>query len=798
MMGLERHGWLCTRLGNLGGAAAVCAAALMSCSHAVHAEGSPAAAVRSYSIAAGPLRGALDTFAAQANVSVSYVPNIVEGKVSRGLTGSFPVEQALTNLLAGSGLYAQSPAAGTYVILGTPTPTPTLEPNPEAPSAGGETPSVTQLPVIAVTANANRDLGYHDEGFVAQTTRSATRTDTPIAELAQSVEVVTQNVMSSQQSQSVVEALGNVSGISVGDRGLSSSPSVLVYVRGFNAPIMMDGLATQSDQLLNIPAAGIERIELLKGADAIVAGDMAPGGVVNIVTKKPQADPVHELTVQVGSYGDLLTSVDLAGALTANRIFTYRFVASGERVGQDSYGYDGKRNFYLAPSLGFDYGGTHLVVGLEQSTMRVPQTPNTILGPNGPYPLDTPTGRPDDHASVHDTSVFYELAQDFGNDWTFRSKARYERAVDNQTSYFIGSAAAASDGSEILATSIPTILFQNNYSWETEQSVTGKIRTGPVVQTLTIGFSYGKTWSSTTSGEGEPITVPLGQGVLLPPVNVPTTFTTYEGNIYDSNLFLQDQVHVGGLRLLASVGHQQEWGQTVEMSKIWTPNFGVLYQLTSDIAIYANAQRSFQSQAALVLVGGAIAPPRTGSSVEAGAKFSLLGDRLTMTAAVFRAAVTNEAIAIPGSAFNVLSNGDVSRGFEVDATGRLLPGLNLIASYTFSNYVSVLNGFSQLPKNQGSLWMTYDLQGERWHGWGMGVGVRARSGYAATSTAGAVYPMPGQAQTDASIYYHAKTWSATLGVKNVFDRRLYGDYATTGFVAQEPGRLIFLTGIYDF
>jgi iron complex outermembrane receptor protein len=776
--------------------ALVCAAALSGGSHAAHAQGSPAAAVRSYTIDAGPLRSALDTFAAQAGVSVSYVPGIVDGKVSPELAGSFTVEQAMTRLLAGSGLYAQSPAAGTYVILRM------AQADPESPLESGDTRGATQLPAIPVTANAITGLGYHDEGFVAQTTRSATRTDTPIAELAQSVEVVTLDVMRSQQTQSVRETLGNVSGVTTYDEG---TQGLTINVRGSTAPILKDGDLDVSGYAVTMPIAAIERVEVLKGANSILAGPMSPGGVINIVTKKPQADPVHDLTMQTGSNGDWLTSADLAGALTPDRLLTYRFVLSGEAVGQKTDGYDGMRDFYLAPSLGFDYRGTHLIVGLEHDVQRLPQTGFTVLGPQGPYPLDTPIGRPDDRRDLRSTSLFYDFAQELGRDWTFRSKARYVNSNVYSSYYGLadvtGLPGTASDSSvsAVEGTLVPVGETIDYYSWSTEQSVTGKIRTGPVSQTVTAGFSYGETWATAKGGTGDAVTLPLGDGSALPPINMPTANAMNIAKQYDSNPFLQDQIQLGRLHVLASVGHPREWSSQQAPASAWTPNLGVLYALTDSVAVYLNVLHSFFPQASVVLPGGDFAPPRTGSSTEAGAKFSLFDDRLTMTAAVFRATEKNAATLLPdGSGLYTLSPGSVRRGVEFDATGRLLPGLNLIASYTYSSYVSVVDGFSQLPKHQGSFWMTYDLQGERWHGWGGGVGVRARSGYGATSTAGAVYPMPGQARTDASVYYHAKKWSATLGVKNVFNRRLYGDYATSLFVAEEPGRLTYLTGVYHF
>jgi iron complex outermembrane receptor protein len=787
-------------------AAVIVAASLGLIGQCAYGQSPHAAASRSYVIPAGQLKNALALFSAQAGISVSYVPGLVDGKTSPGLNGSSDIVSALTKLLSGTGLQAEARSGSTFEILRAPQAVPL--PVPVPPVADGSNAAPAQLPGITVTGQADKDLGYHDQGFVAQTTRSATRTDTPIAELAQSVQVVTQDAMRSQQSQTVADALANVSGVTISNgTGVSES----VNVRGFTAHVMSDGNSNDGTQfeLSGTPVAALERVEVLKGADSILVGAMQPGGVVNVVKKKPQADPVHELGMQTGSYGDWLTSIDLAGAVTENKIFTYRFVMSGERVGQDTYGYDGKRDFYVAPSLGFDYGRTHLVIGFEQNAVRMPTSAYTVLGPQGPYPVDTPLESPSDQTAIHTTRLQYDLREDLGQDWRFHSKAQYSRTSGSAAAYQLlavtglPGTGSDSDGSGVQTGFLPGFSSFLSYGWSTEQSITGKIRTGPVLQTVTAGFSYGQSWSSSSRGFGSSlITVPLGDGTALPPaLSGVSTISGYSGKkTYDANPFLQDQITIGRLHVLASIGHPQEWGQQTDRQGSWTPNLGVLYQLTGSVSVYVNALRSFTPQTGYyVFESGGSAPPATGSSVEAGVKFSLLDDRLTMTAAVFRAAVKNKVVGSPDNpAFAIISPGNTSRGVELDATGRLLPGLNVIASYTYSSYQDVYFGFSQLPKHQASLWLTYDLQGERLHGWGVGVGEWVRSGYSATTDAGSSYPMPGQARTDASVYYRSKTWSGTLGVKNVFDRRLYGDYANSSFVEQEPGRLIYLTGTYNF
>ncbi|MBW4953615.1 hypothetical protein KZW03_29345, partial [Klebsiella pneumoniae] len=126
------------------------------------------------------------------------------------------------------------------------------------------------------------------------------------------------------------------------------------------------------------PTIAISSVEVVKGPSAIVNGNSPPGGVINLVKKTPQAEPFHEIQVGYGSYGSEQIALDSTGAITANKKLRYRFIISGERVGQNSMGYDGERNFYFAPTLEWKDSTTDLTVGYERTVNREPVPPFTV------------------------------------------------------------------------------------------------------------------------------------------------------------------------------------------------------------------------------------------------------------------------------------------------------------------------------------------------------------------------------------------------------------------------------------
>ena len=729
----------------------------------------------------------LSQLAREGAVNILAPSELTANHNAPALSGKLTISEALHRLLEGTQLTVQQRDEKTYIIHGPPAQAEAATPRPSD--------IVTVLPPVTVSGTS----AMGDLGFAAQSSSLATRTDTPIIQIPQSIAVVTQDTLASQQDQSVRDVLRNVSSITI-DRVGSYSAQGMPYIRGYAAPVLLNGLPvafSQTDIPMSLPAVAVSRVEVLKGADSILAGSMDAGGLVNIVTKRPQADPVQRLTVQAGSYGDWLTSLDLAGAITDDKKLTYRFVMSGERAGQDSIGYDGKRNFYVAPSIGWHDAQTTLVVGLEQNSDREPFAPNSLLLPTGPMQLSSPLGRPDDRYMINDTAVYYDYTRKLTSSLTFHSKARYDASSQDSREYLI---MGLTSGGGIF-------LPQTNQIQQDQVSVDNnlqfKTRTGPITHTLLAGFAWSLGRYAWTLGSGTSITTPIPVPPL-PPVAISSVNKIPVQRDSLTTLYVQDQMAWGPLHVLVNLGRSQVWtthdaaGIPSERAVNWSPSIGIAYQLTDSFALFANTTHSFLPQYTFPTFKGSIPQPRIGHSIDAGVKFSLLDDHLTGTVALFRSKESNAVQSDfnhPG--FYAVVPDIAYRGVELEVTGRLLPGWNVIASYTYSNAQAPNGEVGQLPAHVASLWTTYDFQNAFLHGWGAGIGVWARSHYNAVDASENLYPQSGQTRTDVSVYYHAKHWSATLSAKNIFNRALYDDYADQR-LEQQSGRLFYLSGTYDF
>ncbi|AOK38718.1 hypothetical protein WL90_31145 [Burkholderia cenocepacia] len=711
-------------------------------------------------------------------VNILAPDKLVAGRQAPAVSGQMSLRDALDRLLAGTGLNAVARGDKTYVI----------EASASGPQRGLPEATDSVLPTIEVNASAISD----NLGFVTEFSSAATRTDTPISLIPQSIQVLNRKLLESQGAQSVSSALAYLGGVTTSNFGGVQSQ---VTIRGFNAPVTVNGLPTAlglSSQVagaLSIPIDGIEKVEVLRGADSILAGSMDPGGIVNVVTKRPTDKPVREVTMQVGSFGDWKQAIDLGGPFGGDKRLTYRFVLSAERTGESAYGYDGAKSLYVAPSVSWKSAGTSIVIGYRHHVQAVPLNATTLFGPDGsPVKVSLPAAQPGG-ALVQSDDVDIDFRHRFNEIFSIESRTVYSRYIEkySNTGYWPVSFASPPD------TAYFSALAGNHrvFNVLTDNNLSARFSSGPVKHVVIAGFQYSVNWeSSNVPVGGDSLLAAPFPSPVLPPYGGSFVYND-SGKNYFGNTYLQDQLSWGRLHVTASLAYGKSQTSGTPSQHAWLPNIGVLYELTDTLSVYASSMRSFYPRHGYTLTTGGTPPPYSGRSVEAGLKMNLLDDRLSLTADVFRTESATVVQQIPGTGLVDLQGGQVTRGVEANAIGRLLPGLNLNASYAYN---AVQSG-PGLPRHAGSLWLTYDLKGERFKGWGGGIGVLARTETFVREVGG--NRLPGQAQTDLGLWYRAKNWSATLSVKNVFDRVLYQSGATESQAFLPPGRLIYLTARRD-
>jgi iron complex outermembrane recepter protein len=784
--------------------------------------------IQTYHIASGPLDRTLVQIAHTSNVRLSYDASLVQSLKSAPVDGSFTPEEAIRHAIAGTGLRLEATPTGGLTIIKTAS----SEVSSSGTAAGASATGVssvaagsspqpvidTTLPLISVAAQRDSK----GSGYVTESSSTFARTDTPISQTPTSISSVNAAVIQSQNDQNLTDILSNVAGV-------TSYPSPMgipsYSVRGFqNAAVLSNGMQTSGTLGLGsannlTPTIAISSVEVIKGPAAVLAGDAPAGGVINIEKKTPQADPFHEVQVTYGQYGNVIGSLDTTGAITSDNKLMYRFILSDQQGGQNFTGYDGTRNFYFAPTLEWKDSSTDLLVGYDRTVSRSPVPPYTMGFTNGGFLtnfVDHPLGNASDGFSLREDEVYYKLEQKFGQHITFVSRADY---TDTSVLQQVWSPLETlSPTYETLFSPFDTT--QNMYTASFENYLRAKYDIGPVKTTTLFGWDYIEDHFNEFEWND-------GDGILdVPNVYAPPSFPqltgsgsglggAVRGTETQSGFFFQEQANWGRLHVLGSLRNSEYWEsgnqqytdetgayQSVqeqgEHQDAWTPNLGLLYQLTEDFSAYSNYQRGFVPSSATTFTGSLLSPQKS-EQIEVGLKGMFLDDKLSVTTAAYRISYNNQNIEDPEHpGFYLPAGGAVSRGFEVEIAGQVLPGLNVIGQYSYDDYVQPFDPSLtiNMPKHSASLWTTYNFQVPTLQGFGVGLGLQFASSQAVGSTD--QYRLPSQLQTDMSLFYRRKGYGLNLAVKNVFNRNLYYSSTSPDFISLGTRRYVLLTGTYDF
>jgi len=772
------------------------------------AEATPAASGIRFTIPAQPLSTALIAFGKQANLQVLTASDTIATLRSNGVSGKLTADAAIVALLRGTGLSYAFIDAQTVVIE-----PPAKAPAGAAPSAGATVANTKLLDSVDVLGLIGRDIGY-----MASATNSATRTDSALIEVPQSISVVTRDLIDSQQISTVADALRDVAGAQAID-GSDGLP--LFQIRGFyTGNGMTDGMPNSFVGSSDYPPLiGVERVEVLKGPQSVL-GDYSVnnnfGGLINVVLKAPQSEPIHEISYGVGEYGDVQAGVDLAGPLGNSKELTYRLVLSGENADRTAQGYQGQRNSYFAPSIGWQHGSTTLIVGAARNINEVPIPDHTILLDDSVSSATPPgllLGNAQDRAAYKTSRFYYLLQQRLDDTWEFRSRGQYASQTTNQDSWTLSD--PMFDG----MTNATAERYRYSDAYYTLQNdFVGTFEQGVFTHRVVIGFDYtrsriGSSDDFYNSNGGMSYNVftaaPLApvQSLLQSSVDNHTPGGPWS---IDSGLFLQDQIAIGEYwKVLLAL---RRWSYDLSTEDVngnpwtlhktrWVPNTGVIYEATPGISLYGTISNGFQTDTLLGQNGQPL-PPASSRQIETGAKFDLFDHQALLTAAVYRIMLDHsiDILSVQPPFFATPGPGQTNKGVEIEFSGRVAPGTDISASYTNANIRNHDDTMpTGAPHQQFNLWASHWFQHGALQGWGVAAGVLARSrSLGQISGSQTYFNIPGQASLDANVSYRAKNWGMTLGIKNVLGRNLNNDDFDETFVPLNNQRSIKLTGTYDF
>ena len=621
---------------------------------------------------------------------------------------------------------------------------------------------------------------------------TATRTDTPIRDIPASIQVVPRQVLEDRGVQRETEALETISGVVESGDNIATFPGAGdISIRGFSTNRggnFRDGL--RSDAYINFTPIGvIEQVEVLKGPASVLFGALEPGGVINYVTRKPLAEPYYKIGFEAGNYGFYQPSIDLSGPLTKDRSVLYRLIAAYQRGGEfKDFASAEEYIASITPSISFKLGDrTNLSLFYEYGRSVANSTLEPLLGDGSLIPRNI-TGYYLGTSEIENQRFGYTLNHKFNNNWQLRHafSTAFSSLNDTRVEY-----------TSLLDNRFLTDYFGFDFVQSIDKylgliDVVGTFKTGKVSHQVVVGFDFSREVGY-FGFAGDFVDVPpldiSNPNYHVPLPEIPhaqfTNFETYQSY----GFYFQDQITFSdNLKML--IGGRYDWlssatgpvddDRNSQNDGAFSPRIGLVYQPSKTVSLYASYSQSFRPSIGRNPDNRPFEPTR-GTQYEVGVKADFLDGKLSTTLAAYTLTKTN--VLAPDSdpdlareGFQVQVGEQRSRGIELDITGEILPGWNIVVAYALTDAevtkdnaipTTVGNRLRNVPLHQASLWTKYTIQKGTLKGLGFGLGlfyVGERQGDLDNS-----FQVGDYLRTDAAIYYRRGKFNAAINVRNLFN-----------------------------
>ena len=695
---------------------------------------------RSYHIDSGSLSQALRQFATNSGLLFSAEAKLTDGKTTAGLNGEYTVEEGFKKLLAGSGLTYTFTAEDSVSI--------------KAVDAGSDT---STLPAVKVTEKAQYDL---DDSYNRTLASTATKTDTAIMDTPVSVQVIPQQILKDQQAIRVEDAVKNVSGVQPVWTSGGIGQDYVIRGFGTNYSRFRNGLRLSS---FNTDMANVDQVEVLKGPASMLYGRVEPGGMVNVVTKKPLDEAHYSLQQQFGSYDFYRTVAEATGPLTNDKSVTYRM----------DFGYTDRNSFrdfisqqqvFVAPALRWKASDkTEFNLSLEYMDRNLPYDTGIPAQGNrvANVPISNNYGQPGKKFNQDPSEsvlLDFNWSHAFNDDWKLENGFVGNWATNRYREILVAIYQPELDTggtNEVRRGSQFEDRTENTFN--TYMNLTGKFHTGSVKHNVLIGGDY-YTQESKTSGffgynaanASNPTyffpgdfgggSFAFSRVNLLNPTYPNLDFNAYEyqrkylPNDFVLNetswygFYFQDQMSFFGDKLQILGGGRFDWARLKQGSSntaddgnrgftpgtpsfdaikyaindenYFSPRVGILYRPWRWLSIYGNRIESFGAQNARSETGAPL-KPETAEQYEAGFKTEWFDGRLTTNTAYFHIDKKNVLTLVrEGGIFDTVGAAR-SQGIELDVAGQLTNGLSATAAYAYTD-ARIINDGEGLTNNTGN------------------------------------------------------------------------------------------------
>ncbi|SGY83555.1 TonB-dependent siderophore receptor [Moritella viscosa] len=678
---------------------------------------------------------------------------------------------------------------------------------------------------IVVTAEFSNPIGP-DFGYVGENSMTATKTDMPISKTPRAVSVVTREQMDDRASVSVADALQYTPSIQANFYGEDNKQDWFV-IRGFNQAndgLYQDGTRVDSSGFYSyqVDPFGLERVEILRGPASVLYGQNPPGGVINVISKRPQhGGSFGFVSVDYGTNDRQQLSLDLGSDITDD--IAWRLVALGRKNGTDVDNVEAER-IYLAPSVSVNFNdNTNLTVlasyqkdDSDPYLQFLPMEGSLTENENGFIGDDVAIGNPGyEKFERTQAALGYEFSHKFNESVQFAQSVRYSQLdIDLKQMYAL--AYAQDLGLEATRTNIVRGLTSEegkSKSFSADNRLIYEFETGAVEHKLLSGLDYryldikGQSFATSATNfiaisdgnTGSPLFNPYnpeytdkiqllnvdmstGVPVYTPVTDADRETTTSErhqlGGYLQEHMLINDTVAITlGVRFddtKSTFENKSTSAKQVVSNQEWTKSAGVAYIFENGLTPYANYAEHFQPVLKLDKNGNS-ALPENGEQFEIGLKYLPQSFDGSFNAALFQ--INKENMATSDAAGNLLQIGEVeNKGIELEAVANVTSGLSLVANATFmdseivkdNDASKVGNRPMQVANTLASAWANYRFFGNSLEGLAIGVGGRYVGETYADDTE--TTKVADFTLMDATVSYTINNMKIQIAAKNLMDK----------------------------
>lgn len=612
--------------------------------------------------------------------------------------------------------------------------------------------------------------------IAARQSATGTKTDTPIQKVPQSISVVTAEEMALHQPRSVKEALSYTPGVAVGTRGASNTYDYLI-IRGFAADGQsqnnyLDGMKMQGNFYNDavIDPYMLERAEIMRGPVSVLYGKSSPGGLLNMVSKRPTTEPLKEIQFKVGTDSLFQTGFDFSNAIDDDGVYSYRLTGVARSNNSQQEG-KGEQRYAIAPSFSWrpDEKTTFTFLSYFQNEPEtgyygwLPKEGTVDPLPDGDrLPTNFNEGAKNNTYSRNQKMVGYSFDHEFNDTFTVRQNLRYAQNKTSQNSVYgygmCSDPLYSSNPASSPCASIPqsqwghTLTRQyvidneklENFTVDTQ--LQSKFATGSLDHTLLTGVDFMRMRNDIDSWFGYAGSVAPSDIYNLDRSDFdfgshPGPSGAYQvlNKQKQTGIYAQDQIEWD--KVLVTLGGRYDWANQESYNRVtnttserndtqFTWRGGVNYLFDNGVTPYFSYSESFEPASQTGANGNVFAPSK-GKQYEAGVKYVPNDRPIVVTGALYQLTKTNNLMADPAGSFFSVEGGEIrARGVELEAKAALSASVNVVGSYTYTdaeyttdtNYKG--NTPAQVPKHMASLWGDYTLFDGALSGLTLGTGVR--------------------------------------------------------------------------